>query len=218
MSVAKWLIPLVLIAAACGSGDSNTDPDPLPSVLIVRGSDMGVKFQNIDILRGTSTVTGATVTVNGVSMSETSPGRYTGQLPAFLAAGAPVVLQVVSGALAATGQTTVPQEVTIVAPASGATITRGSPISVTWTSSVNPDRFVIGLIWSSNGASNAKSVTVAGSLRAGSIPTTDVPANATNLSVYVFAYADGTFTGAADPTSRMSLRQPAAEAAVTFSP
>jgi len=218
VSLAKCLVPFALVATACAGGDSNTDPNPLPSVLLIQGSDMGVKFQNIDILRGTTNVTGAIVTVNGVTIPETNPGRYQGQLPTFLPPGAAVVLQVVAGTLAATGQTTVPQEVTVVAPASGATFTRGNPISVTWTSSGNPDRFQLGLQWSSNGAGTSERVTVAGTLRAGSIPTTAVPANATNLTVYVFAYGDGTFTGGADPTSRMSLRQASVDVPVAFAP
>ncbi|MEK7380543.1 MAG: hypothetical protein AAB075_05990 [Gemmatimonadota bacterium] len=218
MSLAKCLVPFALVATACAGGDSNTDPNPLPSVLLIQGSDMGAKFQNIDILRGTTSVTGAMVTVNGVTMPETNPGRYQGQLPSFLPPGAAVVLQVVAGTLAATGQTTVPQEVTVVAPTSGATFTRGNPISVTWTSSGNPDRFLIGLQWFSNGVGSGHQVSVAGSLRAGSIPTTTVPANATSLELFVFAYGDGTFTGAADPASRMSLRQASVQVPVSFAP
>jgi len=36
--------------------------------------------------------------------------------------------------------------------------------------------------------------------------------------LYVFASGDGTFTGGADPTSRMSLRQASVEVPVSFAP
>lgn len=218
MSATRFLLPCFLLVGACGGGGGETDPTPLPNTLLIEGSDMGVKFQNIRVSRGTSAVTGATVTVNGVTMPETGPGYYQGQLQNFLPPGAAVLLEVRAGSLVATGQTTIPQEVTMVTPVTGATITRGNVINVTWTSSGNPDRFQIGLEYQVNAGSTSQSVTVDGSLRAGSIPTTAVPANATNPSVYVFGYANGTFSGAADPASRMNLRQPSLSVPLSFAP
>ncbi len=218
MSATRFLLPCLLLVGGCGGGGGETDPTPLPNTLLIEGGDMGVKFQNIRVSRGTTPVTGATVTVNGVTMPETSAGYYSGQLQSFLQPGEAVVLEVRSGSLVATGQTTVPQEVTIVTPVPGAAITRGNPLSLTWTASGNPDSFQIGLNYQVNAGGTSQRVTVDGSLRAGSIPTTAVPANATSPSAYVFGYANGTFSGAADPASRMNLRQPSLSVPLSFVP
>jgi len=199
---------LVLLAAACGGGDTtgpDTDTPGLGSLLVTGGS-MGPKFQNIYITRDNQPVAGATVTVNGVAMPELSTGQYYGSLPDFLEAGATIRLEVHAGTQTVVGIAVVPSQPVLQAPAPNFTAPLGTTISYTWTSASSPSRFYAGFLYRTGDAGSSHWDEVVGGARTTSVATTGLPANATEFQAYVNAFADGTFTGPAHPMSRMNVR------------
>jgi len=199
---------LVLLAAACGGGDTTgPDPDtPGQGSLLVTGGSMGPKFQNIYITRDNQPVAGATVTVNGVAIPEVAPGQYYGSLPAFLDAGATIRLEVHVGSQTVVGTAVVPSQPVLQAPAPNFTAPLGTTISYTWTSASSPSRFYAGFLYRTGDAGSSHWDEVVGGARTTSVATTGLPANATEFQAYVNAFADGTFTGPVHPMSRMNVR------------
>jgi hypothetical protein len=226
---------ILVIAAGCSSnsGGNTTDPPvnnpnpnqptpptPAPPVsndILVTGSDMGTKFQNISLTRGTSAVSGAEVKVNGVVIPEsTTPGFYQGALPDFVPSGGTITLEIRSGSDVITGVAIVPEVPTLTGPASGASIPRGSPATFTWTSNGNPSEFMIGLEWPFENAGYGQTQVMPGNTRTGLVTTTQIQPAVTNLNAWVFAYANGTFTGPAHSASKMKVRQPSSYVAITI--
>lgn len=207
---------LFVVGTAC---ESTTQPSA--NDILVYGGDMGPLYENLGLYRSGNNdpVTGANVTVNGTKINETSnPGFYSSQLPSLLAPGAEVKLEVRSGSQTVKGTTNVPQVPVLVSPAAASMLTLGPPLQFTWTSSSNPDQFEMWLQYQVPAGGQAQRVTVPGSARSGSVPTVDVPANATTFTAVVFAYGNGTFTGPADATSRMHVRQESATVSLIKAP
>jgi hypothetical protein len=215
---------ILVIATACGSsykGDNNDNSNnpnpnqptpPASNNILVSGSDMGPMYQNLYLSRGNDPVRGAEVRVNGTSIPETAtPGFYQGVLPEMIQPGGQLTLEVRAGTDVVTGATTVPMVPTLLTPASGGTVTRGTPAPFSWSSPNNPSEFMMGLSYVVNNGGTGQHIFVGGDSRTGTVPTADIPSNATNLRGYVFAYGNGTFTGPADPASRLRVRQPSAE-------
>ncbi len=215
---------ILVIAAACEStkgSDENPDPNPnqptppTSNNILVSGSDMGPLYQNLSISRGSQALRNAEVRVNGTLISETqTPGFYQGVLPETIQPGGQLTLEVRSGSDVVTAVTTVPMVPTLMSPAEGGTVTRGTPASFSWTSPANPTEFMMGIGYVVNNGGTAQHVFVAGDSRGGTVPTTGIPANATQLRGYVFAYGNGTFSGPFDPASKLRVRQPSNEVAL----
>jgi hypothetical protein len=165
---------------------------------------MGVLFQNINLSRGGFPVTGAEILVNGSVMVETQTGRYSGQLPAPLAVGDTVEIDVRAGSDTIRGTTTVPAVPTLLIPTSGTMIQLGTPLDFSWADASSPDEFRIGILYAGTG----EVASYGASARSGTVVTSRIPATTTTMSAFIYAYGDGTFTGPAHADSKMRVRQP----------
>jgi hypothetical protein len=191
---------LVLLFAGC-SGDSPVQTsDPR---IVVLGNDMGPKLQSVRLIRGNGAVTNARVTVNGTSLTETTPGQYTGQLPGFLLENAAIRIEVIAGADTIIGESVVPVVPRLVAPGNGATIHFPVPLDFSWDDAIDPDAFRGAIVYQ-NGAEFAE---FPGAARAGVVVTSRLPHPAEGITAYLYAYNDGVFSGPAHPASKMRVRQ-----------
>ena len=197
-----FLILIAILGANCGPGDPGNQPAVDPRIL-VSGADMGVSGQEINLSRGPAALSGAEVLVNGTRMAETAPGHYAGQLAVPLAAGAPIEVVIHAGADTVTGTAVVPTVPTLLTPLGGTTVHLGTPLDFTWIDASNPDEFRVGIRY--NGL--AELAAYGPAVRAGTVVTSRIPSNTTSLAAFIDAYADGTFTGPANPGSRMRVRQ-----------
>jgi len=199
---------LLLLAAACGGGDAMGPEEQTPEsgTLLIMGGSMGPKFENIYVSRNNQAVTGAVVTVNGVTMPEIAAGQYYGSLPDFLAAGASIRLEVRAGNQTVIGTAIVPGQPVLQTPAPNFTAALGTTISYAWSAGTSPSRFLAGFLYRTGDASAAHWNDVSGGVREASVTTGGLPADATEFQAFVNAYADGTFTGPAHTMSRMNVR------------
>ena len=211
---------LLLLAVACGGGEGTGPENETPNAnsLLVMGGSMGPRYQNVYVSRNNLPVSGATVTVNGVTMPEVGPGQYYGALPAFLDAGALIRLEVHAGNQVVIGTATVPSEPVLQTPAPNFSASIGSSISYTWTSSSSPSRFFAGFLYRTGDAGSAHWEEVTGGVRISMVTTTGLPGNATEFQAFVNAFADGTFTGPAHPDSRMNVRVESGYRPITLTP
>ena len=193
---------MVLLAtvAACAADTASTSPDLR---ILVVGNDMGPRLQNVSLSRGNSAVSNALVTVNGVTLTETASGHYSGSLPTFLAVGDTVRIEVIAGADSVTGIALVPMVPSLTTPGNGAVIHIPTPLDFSWIDAANPDAFRAAIVF--DGTTEAAGYT--GATRAGIVVTSRIPPTAANVSAYLYAYNDGVFTGAVHPDSRMHVRQ-----------
>lgn len=205
MSMRRALITLVAIAASYSC--SKNPAQPVANPILVLGGDMSAAFENISLSRNGAPLTGAQVTVNGTTIPEVNPGFYRGQLPATLPPGAQIKIEVRSGGDVVTGVTKIPVVPTVTTPVAGASLHPGTPLAFAWSDTLSPDEFEMILQWVLGDAGAGETVFVAGSARNGSVTTSAVPAGATEVRADLFAYANGTFTGPADPASKMHVRQ-----------
>jgi hypothetical protein len=72
-------------------------------------------------------------------------------------------------------------------------------VTIRWTSATNPDRFVVSV----NRSGPVLHREVPGAARKLAIAASELPAG--HFTVYVVAYNDGSFSGPADPDSRMGI-------------
>ncbi len=201
-----YAFPL-LVATACGdSGPTGSDDDPVVPILIT-GSDMGVLFQTIILSSGGVDLEGATVTVNGEAMPEGAPGRYSGRLAEALEVGETLTLRVESEGRVVTGSAVIVDAApSLTAPVAQQYLDRGTAMGFEWTSEDDPDSFQISVAWVTAAGGTSTRVEVDGTARAGTVPTDDVPEDATGASARIYAYLRGAFTGPVDPASDMRVR------------
>lgn len=209
------------LTLACGGGEA-TGPDdentPAAGTLLVTGGSMGSKYQNIYVARDNQGVSGAVVTVNGVTIPEVAAGQYYGALPDFLDAGASVRLEVRAGNQTVVGTAIMPGQPVLLTPTPNFTAPLGTPISYAWTAGSSPSRFYAGFLYRTGTAGAQHWNEVTGSVREATVTTTGLPANATDFEVFVNAYADGTFTGPAHSMSRMNVRVESGYRPITLTP
>lgn len=205
------LLGLLIGGISCDSDpaqpDDDDDDDPVSTLPIrVQGTSMGPLHQNVQLFEEDVPLTGATVTVNGVALSESESGYYQGQLPQLLAAGAEVRLRVESQGRVVEGVGAIPDIPELTTPASGDFLDRSSDVDFAWASPGNPDLFQIGLSWTTGTSSSGTFVDASGSAREGAVPTNDMPEEVDAVYAGIAAYNRGTFTGPADPESDMNVR------------
>lgn len=200
---------LVLSLSSCdgdNGSDEPMDPDGSDIRYLVQGSDMGNRFQNVEVLGdGTDPVTDATVTVNGVALDHVDGGFYSGQLSSNVPAGDPIVLVVQIGEQVITGTDVMPEAPAVTGPADGSTFSTTDDIVVTWTSASDPDRFSISAVWVEGNAGRAMRFDASASLRSLTISAADLPTGP-EIEIRVFSYNDGSFSGPFMEGSQMSIR------------
>jgi hypothetical protein len=189
--------------AACGD-DVTGSGDPVP--ILILGSDMGPRYQNFSLARDGAPLTDAVVKINGVTLPPTGTGSYSYDRGSFLAPGQELVLRVEHAGDVVEGRATMIEGPTLTAPVTDQVITYGQPLTVTWTSSAQPDFWVISMTYSVAGAGNGHTDSRPPAARSSTFPTTVVPASATNPAVGLYSYLRGTFTGPVDPASNMRVR------------
>lgn len=196
-----FLLLLALLLQACECDP--TDPDG-PRYLVY-GLDMSGSYQNIHVRRDGQPVNDAAVTVNREAIARAGDGYYHGKLPASVPARGLIGLQVRSGSARVHGIGSVPEAPVLTGPTTGRAFGPLAAIPVTWTSATNPDRFRVNASWVEGEGGHGRSYHAPGSARSLEIPARELP-RGVELTVTVFAYNDGTFTGAVDPASRMRIR------------
>jgi hypothetical protein len=180
-------------------------PPTEPSPLIVHGG-VNSQNQNIWIFQGglniSDGVSGAVVTVNGVSIPNVGdglyPGYYSGKLPAAVPVGSPLQLRVSARGMIVEATSTVPEATVLTVPDSGAVFDPAGSITVRWTSATDPDRFTVfvntnHIVWERKVPGTARELVISAS---------ELPEEV-ELLVAVVAYNDGLFSGPAHPDSRM---------------
>lgn len=143
------------VRAITGAGEGDTSPESssrpvVCSRYLVKGTDMGAKFQNIALTRAASPLSSATARVNGTNMPFTS-GIFQGELPATVAVGGNIELVTADGDCLVYARDTVPEPPVVTAPNTGDAVSSTAALAVTWTSSTNPDRFVVSATWLEGG-------------------------------------------------------------------
>jgi hypothetical protein len=167
--------------------------------LQVYGRDMGPYWQNVSILQGGVRVNDATVRVNGQLMTHPDgwyeDGYYNGHLTSPVSTGGTIVLEVTRGTSTVTAIGTVPEPPFLTAPSDGATFSPSDDITVTWTSSTQPDRFSVNAQWScGTNCGTGTRLLAPGSARTLTIPASSLPSGQ-SITLSVFAYSDGVFSG-----------------------
>jgi hypothetical protein len=131
------MVGLALVNMDCGGSKGN------PPLLRVYGSDMSDYYENVyvDSYEGVAIVD-AQVTVNGTTMPYNSDlSLYNGTLNSTVPVGGSITLEVTSGASTVTATGTIPEPPVLTTPSNNATFKSTDNITVTWTSSTNPDYF-----------------------------------------------------------------------------
>ena len=196
---------LMLSAAVAACSDDptgNGDPGPI----LVVGCDMGVRFQNFTLSRDGAPLTNAVVKINGTTVPNSGTGSYSYDLGTPLTAGQELVLRVEHDGDVVEGRATIIDGPTLTAPAADQLITFGQPLTVTWTSTAQPDFWVTTLTYTNAGAGNGVTDSLPPAARTSVLATTTVPATAINPAAGVYSYLRGTFTGPAAAGSTMKVR------------
>jgi hypothetical protein len=188
-------LPL-LIGLACGDDDGGS---PAGETFLVQGADMGAQLQDIVVTNDGNPVSGATVSVNGEAATPGAAGEYSVNLAAPVAAGGALSLEVEASGETITATGNVPEAPAVTAPADAAVISPTVPVDVTWTSTTDPERFVVLAV-----GATTETFDAAGADRAFSIPAGDLAAGEWEIRVY--AYNDGDFTGPTETESAMNIR------------
>jgi hypothetical protein len=148
--------------------------------------------------------TGATVTMNGESLSFTaSEGAYFARPTVAPAPGSSLEVRVTvpEGVIAAHG--TLPERVTLTEPANGSSIRISDALHLSWTSASNPGGFH--LIYTSGGSCCRDLGPVAGTARSFTVPAGTLPANTNSICVGAENIVTDTLTGPFSPGSTLEL-------------
>ncbi len=174
---------------ACGS-------EQAPRIKVY-GSDMGGLYENVHVLRSDGTgIREASVQVEGIALttSTTEFGYYSGRLSTPRVAGQTISVTVIAEGATVTGSGTVPEAPVLISPVDGETLSTGADVAVSWTSSTDPNRFLVSAQWSCGPVcGTGQRFAAAGSGRSLIIPGGSIPSGA--ISIRVFAYNDGALAG-----------------------
>ena len=164
---------------------------------IIQGSDMGDKFQSVNVNYENQPVGNATVKVNGTLLPKnpTYPDRYYGALPVPVPPGGSINLEVgLADGTTFSASGMVPEKPELTVPADNSSFTKTQSLTVNWTCPSNPDRFSIALDFNP-GTQDYKGITyeTKGMNRSFSFDLSSAPTG--TLDITVFSYSDGAFTG-----------------------
>lgn len=191
-----------LFAAACDDDDNGGGPDPSLLVEAVLDGNGGI----VVVTDGGVAVTGADVTLNGTAgVAGATDGEYTVTLAPPVAAGGALTLDVTDGVAVVQGTGTVPEAPVITAPLDGADAAVGADVEVTWTSTADPDGWLVTAV---SGGTTVTVESADGALRALTLPGASLAAG--DWEVQVYAVDDGALTGDTEAGSTMAVRGGAA--------
>lgn len=220
--MARGLIALgAMVAPGCSNDttgpDDTSDPEPeIVRPLLISGY-LSAESQFILVSQTGRNVTQALVTVNGVQipLSSDSVG-YTGAPPEALPAG-PVVLEVKYGGQTVKGIGNMPEAPVLTAPATGTVFALSDSIAVNWTSAADPDHFDAKIAVDCFTAGPCLEFELPGTSRGLKIAASDIGLSV-EVAVSVRAVKGGafSFTGAAHPGSRLTLRSERSHALVAI--
>ncbi len=233
-SIFAVLAGIALLAAGCGVSST-----PAPA-LQVHGQDIGAGDANVVVTQDGVAVGDAVVTVNGrvIPLADAAMGHYSGAYPivgtwdpahaVWDPTGEAVQLVVTRGPSRVTGTGAIPETPVLTAPANGSAVGPDGSIALTWTSRMDPDRFVVGVQWLCDPTTGVGMDFVApGSSRSLAIPGSALPYGAgpcpiagQDLAVSVLAYDDGALAGdyeAFTPYPGMNVRVQSSPVAVVTS-
>lgn len=160
----------------------------------------------------------AAVTVNGVPIPRGNPAGpggeykpppgldvrfYQGSLPEPVAAGLPLVLEVKANEITVQATGKVPEAPVLTAPAAGTVFTLADSITVTWTSTTDPDGFEVGFGFNSFCCAFFETP---GSARELKVDASGFGFITGDNVMGIFAVNVGSFTGQADPDSHMRIQ------------
>jgi hypothetical protein len=163
---------------------------------------MSALVQDIFITRGERAVTDALVTVNGVAIPPRSAGQYRGVLTEALSPGSLIHLEVSADGATVEAAGEVPEPPVFTAPAEGSVFASTDSIRFAWTSATDPDRFDV---FASDCAIPPCSPLIPGGAREVKIAASDIQPGR-DIRMVIVASNDGSFTGSADPDSRMIIQ------------
>lgn len=197
------LTAALLLATAC-SDDEGTAPTVTLLVEAVFGPPSGT----VTVSDGGVPVEGASVDVNGVAaVAGGVPGEYGLAFAVPVAGGATITVEVSDAGAVVLAEATVPHTPVLTAPAQDAVFANTQDIEVTWTSTSDPDRWVVE---ASDGTVETFDV-ADGAARAFTIPGGTLTAD--TWEIRVIAYNDGVVSGDIEAGSAMEV-----QAAVATSP
>ncbi len=207
-----------LWAAAAFLGAPIFIPAAIAAPLWISGGDMGLLFNHVSIYDDVTPIADATVTLNGTDLPLLYPGRYSGTLPVALSPGDPMVLLVVTSTDTVTATDVAPESPQVTSPLEGAVYAPSETITVAWTSTTDPDEFLIqGSTTARTSPLVREAFTVSGTIRSLDVDAGLFPAG--DVQFTVFAYENGVFEGDVDPESAMHIRGTgSAEPTVTIEP
>ena len=192
-----FMIPLLSGISASGIAG------PTQETYTVAGGDMGPLNNHVKVWDSSLvSIPDAVVTVNGTPMPWTG-SMYSVDLGAPIPEGDSITLVVEIGDSTIIGRDIIPVAPLITGPADGADFGPLDPVTVTWTSSADPDYYEVN-IFCPDGCVQQEWI-VPGDQRSFEIPAGELPVNV-GIRLRVYAYNDGEFTGPADPDSEMNIR------------
>lgn len=202
-----------MVALGCDD-ERVTAPEVIP--LLITG-DLTPEVQLVSITRGGQTVTDALVTVNDLAIPHqlNSPGSY--RAARDLPTG-PLVLEVTADGQAVQMTGIMPDTPVLTAPAAGTDFALADSITVTWTSVTSPDSFEVSIEAADFGGGS--SLFASSTARELKFASGDFPGLAgRDVLITVLAHTGGSFSGPAEPDSRINIRSRSSEeAAITITP
>ena len=199
-------------AASAETGDTVTRVCSSAGRYTLTGTDMGAYFQNISLTRGATNLTTADVRVNGLRIPfVASANIFQGVIPLTLRVGQHLEVYSDVEGCRIYAYDNIPEMPVITAPAIAASFPINTQVPVAWTSTTNPQRFVVRATWLLNATTGTgyTSSDLPGTSRSFEIPANTLPSD-TVVKIRVYAYNDGTepghFFGTYTPNSRMAIR------------
>jgi hypothetical protein len=215
-SLTVGLVCSLLALTACPTNPAPPSPPPAPPsppapppppVVTYRVSAQADKNDfSVSLYRtGESTpVSSATVTMNGLTLTFTPYGYYYVRPTPDLTPGANVELRITVPEGVITANSTLPDTISLTAPAEGASISVSSLVNITWTSPSNPSEFRLTYAVAGDSVSYSLGV-AAGGARSFTVPAGTLPANTRLICVYAVNSGTNTLAGPASSDSKLEV-------------